>query len=84
MQQWLANDKNTPLAELNLLRLYGQKAARGTLPPFLITWSRDQQTVGFQDKTLHLGRWRALNQQLVSRAQTLLDEELLFGFSDAP
>ena len=84
VRQWLANDKSTPLAELNLLQLYGQKIARVSLPPFLITWSCDEQMVAYRDKTLHLGRWRALNQGLVRHARILLEKELLLGLSDAP
>ena len=84
VRQWLANDRDTPLAELNMIRLYGQKIARTSLPPFMVSWSRDQQTVAYRDKMLHLGRWRAHNQGLLRRARTLLDKELLLGFEDAP
>ena len=60
---WLANDQDAPLAELNLIRLYDREVARQAVGPRLVTWSQDKQTVAYGNKTLHLSRWRAMNQQ---------------------
>ena len=65
---WLANDQDSPLVELNLIRLYGCEVARQGVGPRLVTWSQDKQTVAYGNKTLHLGRWRAMNQQLLHEA----------------
>ncbi|KAI9775581.1 MAG: hypothetical protein M1816_005836 [Peltula sp. TS41687] len=51
---WLANDRDTPLAELNLIRLYGREVARQGVGPSLVTWSQDKQTIGYENKTLLL------------------------------
>lgn len=81
---WLANDKDTPLAELNLLRLYGREVARQGVGPGLVTWSRDLQTIAYKDKTLHLGGWRAMNQELLVTGWRSLVQSLLLGIPQPP